>query len=141
MEREPAAIRQGKLATAGSGWRRRCERVGRNAECTPASSREAAADETVRIPRKKGNKMTSKQHLANEIGSCLAAGCSGSVGASGEVYAGQDSLHMINGDPIIYRAQAGRCALNKRDMLALAEKALEAIGEFEEKRSMAISHE
>lgn len=85
--------------------------------------------------------MMSKQHLANEIRLCLAAGCSASVGASGNVYAGQDSLHMINGDPIIYRAQAGRYTLSKRDMLALAEKALEAMGEFEDKRSMAMSYE
>ncbi|MGB7602091.1 MAG: hypothetical protein WBM24_17415 [Candidatus Sulfotelmatobacter sp.] len=85
--------------------------------------------------------MTSKQHLANEIRSCLAAGCSASVGASGVVYAGQDSLHMINGELIIYRAQAGRYTLSKRDMLALAEEALESLGEFEDKRSLAMSYE
>jgi hypothetical protein len=91
--------------------------------------------------RKKGNKMISKQDLAKEIRSCLAAGCSASVGASGEVYAGQDSLHMINGDPIIYRAQADRYPLSKRQMLALAEQALQAVTEFEDKQSMAMSYE
>lgn len=54
------------------------------------------------------------QKIAKEIRSCLAAGWSASLGASGRVYLGQDSLRMINGDPIVYVAQAGRYALNER---------------------------
>jgi len=75
--------------------------------------------------------MITKQDLADEIRSCLSAGCSASVGASGIVYAGQDSLYLINGDPIVYRAQAGRCALTKGNMLALAEQALMAMSYYE----------
>jgi len=71
--------------------------------------------------------MITKQQLANEIRSCLAAGWSASVGASGRVYVGQDSLWKINGDPIVYRAQAGRCRLTTASMLALAEEALMAM--------------
>ena len=75
--------------------------------------------------------MITKQHLAKEIRSWLAAGWSASVGASGNVYGGQDSLYLINGDPIVYRAQAGRCRLTKANMLALAEEALMAINDCE----------
>ena len=76
-------------------------------------------------------KSKSKHYLAKEIRSCLAAGWSASVGASGKVYAGQDSLRMINGDPIIYRAQAGRCSLTTPNMLALAKEALTAMSYYE----------
>ncbi len=75
--------------------------------------------------------MARKEDLANEIRSCLAGGCSASVGASGKVYGGQDSLYLINGDPIVYRAQAGRCGLTKANMLAIAEEALMAMSYYE----------
>ncbi len=74
--------------------------------------------------------MSDVQKLAEEIRSCLVAGWSASVGASGNVYVGEDSMDMINGDPIVYRKQAGRCALTDENMLACAEEAIERIEEY-----------
>jgi hypothetical protein len=65
--------------------------------------------------------------LAEGIRGCLAAGSSASVGASLNVYPGHDSIHTVNGDPIIYRAQAGRYPLTDETMLMLAEEALERL--------------
>jgi hypothetical protein len=86
--------------------------------------------ENIETEEKEGSMMKttiSKQELATEIRGCLAAGWSASVGASGEVYAGEDSLTVIGGDPIVYKVQAGRVELTDENMMALAEEALSTI--------------
>jgi hypothetical protein len=74
--------------------------------------------------------MVRVEDLAVEIERCLAAGCTATVGLSGNVYPGADQTDIIEGDPVVYRVSPGWYKHSEANVRFLAQTALEKIEEI-----------
>jgi len=74
--------------------------------------------------------MVCVEDLAVEIERCLAAGCTATVGLSGNVYPGEDQTDIIAGDPVVYRVNPGWYKHTKANVRFLAQEAVERIDEI-----------